>query len=152
MKSLKLIRDTFTDNTTIGKLYVDGAYFCEILEDKDRGLHQMFTTEHNKRLKQAKITAIPYGKYKGIVNMSPSKKRILPRLLGVEAYEGVLIHKGNKAADTDACLIVGTTRGVDAVYQSTVKEDELLKIMPRGTEFEIEIVCAETYTDKRTCL
>jgi hypothetical protein len=152
MKIFKLIRDTFTDTTTIGKLYVDGVYFCEILEDKDRGLHQMFTLEHNKRLKQAKVTAIPYGKYKGIVNLSPGKKRVLPRILGVEGYDGILIHKGNKAEDTEGCLITGTTRGNDEVYQSTAKEEELLKLIPEGAEFEIEITCAEKYTDKRTCI
>ena len=120
-------------------MYVNGEYFCETLEDKDRGLDQKLSLEENKALKIKTRTCIPYGKYKGIVNMSPGKKRVLPRLLNVPAYEGVLIHLGNFAKDTEGCILVGTTRGVDAVYQSTPKEKKLLELMPEGTEFEIEI-------------
>ena len=28
---------------TIGKMYIDGVYFCDTLEDKDRGLKQTMT-------------------------------------------------------------------------------------------------------------
>jgi hypothetical protein len=139
MKKLKLIRDTFTDNCTLGKLYIDGKYFCETLEDKDRGLNQSLSLEENKRLKFKGQTAIPYGIYKGVVNVSPSKKRALPRLLNVPAYEGVLIHKGNTNVDSLGCILVGRKRSIESVIQSTVMEVELLKIMPLGTEFEIEI-------------
>lgn len=142
MIKIKVVRDTFTENTTIGKMYVNGKYFCETLEDKDRGLDQKLSLEENKKLKVKAETCIPYGKYKGIVNMSPGKKRVLPRLLNVPAYEGVLIHLGNFKKDTQGCILVGTTRGVDAIYQSTVKEKELVALMPEGTEFEIEIAKA----------
>lgn len=139
MKKLKIIRDTFTENSTIGKLYIDGVYFCETLEDKDRGMNQSLSLAENKKLKVKGQTCIPYGKYKGIVNMSPAKKRLLPRILNVPAFDGILLHKGNTNADSLGCVLLGTTRGVDAVYQSTVKEVELLRMMPEGTEFEIEI-------------
>lgn len=142
MIQLKLVRDTFTDNCTLGKMYVNGTYFCETLEDKDRGLNQSLPLEENVRLKVKGETCIPYGKYKGIVNVSPSKKRALPRLLDVPAFQGILIHKGNTNADSLGCLLVGRKRSIESVLQSTVMEVELLKLMPLGTSFEIEIVKA----------
>ena len=36
--NLKIKRLFYKEEYTIGKLYVDGIYFCDTLEDKDRGL------------------------------------------------------------------------------------------------------------------
>lgn len=142
MIKLKLVRDTFTDNTTIGKLYVNGEYFCETLEDKDRGLHQDLSVEENTRLKVYGETCIPYGKYKVIVTPSVRLKRTLPLLVNVEGFQGIRIHKGNSKKDTLGCVILGTTRGVDAVYQSTVQEERIVKLLKDEKEIEIEIVKA----------
>jgi hypothetical protein len=142
MIKLKLIRDTFTDNCTLGKLYVNGEYFCETLEDKDRGLHQDLSVEENTRLKVYGETCIPYGKYKVIVTPSVRLKRTLPLLVNVEGFQGIRIHKGNSKKDTLGCVILGTTRGVDAVYQSTVQEERIVKLLKDEKEIEIEIVKA----------
>jgi len=37
---LLLKRIAKKDTYTIGKLYIDGKYFCDTLEDKDRGLNE----------------------------------------------------------------------------------------------------------------
>lgn len=142
MIQIKVVRDTFTENCTLGKMYIDGKYFCETLEDKDRGLNQSLPLDENKRLKVKGQTCIPYGKYKGIVNVSPSKKRLLPRLLNVPAFDGILIHKGNTNKDSLGCILVGRKRSIESVIQSTVMELQLIQIMPEGTEFEIEITKA----------
>ena len=52
-------RDTYT----IGKLYIDGVYFCDTLEDKDRGLRQDLPPSVNRAMKRDGATAIPKGKY-----------------------------------------------------------------------------------------
>lgn len=142
MIHIKVVRDTFTKNATLGKMYIDGQYFCETLEDVDRGLHQDLPTAENEKLKVYGETCIPYGKYKGLVSLSARLKRVLPLILDVEGFQGIRIHKGNTKKDTLGCIIMGTTRGVDAVYQSTVKEESLVKLMPSGTQFTIEIVKA----------
>ena len=51
-------------NYTIGKLYIDGKYFCDTLEDKDRGLLQSMTENEILKIKVKDQTAIPTGKYK----------------------------------------------------------------------------------------
>lgn len=37
---LRLKRIAKRNTYTIGKLYIDGEYFCDTIEDKDRGLKQ----------------------------------------------------------------------------------------------------------------
>lgn len=129
---LLLKRIAFRDNYTIGKLYVDGKYFCDTLEDKVRDL-----------FKEAKVpgeTAIPAGIYNIIVNYSPKFKRLLPRLLNVPHFDGILIHRGNTAKDTSGCIIVGENKVLGKVINSTGYELELVRLLKgkQGTQITIE--------------
>ena len=114
---------------TIGKLYLNGVYFCDTLEDTDRGLTQGMPLQKIKDLKIKGATAIPKGKYKVTMNVVSPKfsKRAtyqfcqgkLPRLLNVDGYDGVLIHIGNTAKDTEGCILVGQNKVVGQVINST---------------------------------
>ena len=84
---------------TIGKLYIDGAYFCDTLEDTVR------TGE-----KIAGKTAIPAGTYKVKMTWSPRFKRYLPEILNVPNFSGVRIHAGNSALDTEGCVLLGLNK------------------------------------------
>ena len=113
---------------TIGKLYIDGQYFCDTLEDCDRGLEQAMPLDMICRIKVPGETAIPVGTYElSMRNISPkySKKKafaftggVMPRLLNVPGYEGVLIHSGNTAADSEGCILVGENKAVGKVLNS----------------------------------
>lgn len=115
---------------TIGKLYLNGVYFCDTLEDTDRGLVQGMPLEEIKKIKIYGATAIPKGKYRVVMNVVSPKfskratynfcKGKLPRLLNVDGYEGVLIHIGNTAKDTAGCILVGQNKVVGQVINSTV--------------------------------
>lgn len=96
---------------TIGELFMDGAYFCDTLEDRVRNM----PTE----AKIAGVTAIPTGTYKVIVNRSPKFGRELPRLVDVPYFEGVLIHRGNTNKDTAGCILVGENKQKGKVLNST---------------------------------
>lgn len=84
---------------TIGKLYIDGAYFCDTMEDTVR------TGE-----KIAGKTAIPAGTYKVKMTWSPRFKRYLPEILNVPNFSGVRIHAGNSALDTEGCVLLGLNK------------------------------------------
>ncbi len=91
---LLLKRNHLTPGYTIGKLYVDGVYLCDTLEDTVR---------------DAKIygeTAVPVGVYEVVLNESPKFKRDLPLLLEVRGFMGIRIHRGNTAADSSGCICV----------------------------------------------
>ena len=102
---------------TIGKLYVDGVYFSDTLEDCDRGLTQDMPLEEIKTKKVYGKTAIPTGTYEIDMNTISPKFQArswakpyggkLPRLLNVPGYEGILIHPFNSAAESLGCIGVG---------------------------------------------
>ena len=125
---LNIKRIARRETYTIGRLYIDGKYFCDTLEDKDRGLRQDMPTAVIRATKRKGITAIPTGRYRvTLAVQSPkfSKRAIyqfcngyLPRLINVPGYDGVLIHIGNTARDTEGCLLVGRNTQVGKVLDS----------------------------------
>ena len=113
---------------TIGKLYIDGVYFCDTIEDKDRGLSQSMPLEEIKKIKVPNETAIPTGTYNVTLNVvSPKfKDRAwakpyegkVPRILNVPGFEGVLIHPGTDQNSTSGCIILGKNKIVGKVVES----------------------------------
>jgi len=110
---LELVRKVKTEESTIGVLSVDGKIECFTLEDKER---------------EEKIwgeTAIPVGQYEVGISYSPHFKKDLPILFNVPGYEGVRIHSGNTAADTEGCILVGTTSARNQVLNSRIAFQKL---------------------------
>jgi hypothetical protein len=137
---IKVVRQVFTDKSTIGSLYVNDVFFCYTLEDKDRGLDQSQSLIMIQAKKLFGITAIPYGKYPLIVNKSPKFGRLLPRLQGIKGFDGVLIHRGNSAEHSHGCILVGYKKGVDCIMESTKAEADLITILQKESTHTIEIV------------
>ena len=125
---LTLKRTAKRTGYTIGHLYIDGEYFCDTLEDTDRGLTSDMSEEEIAAIKVAGETAIPTGKYRvtlQVVSPKFSKKSAyafcggkLPRLIGTVGFEGILIHGGNTADDTAGCILVGRNTVVGKLTNS----------------------------------
>jgi hypothetical protein len=132
------------ESYTIGSLYIDGKYFCDTIEDRDRGLRQDMSLAKILETKVMHKTAIPTGVYSVIVNMSPSKKRMLPRLSDVPGFSGILIHRGNTEDDSSGCILVGENKVKGKVINSTQYENRLVEILTDAQNqneiIEIEIV------------
>ncbi len=141
---LLLKRIARRETYTIGKLYIDGEYFCDTLEDTDRGLRQDMSLPVIRAKKRAGVTAIPTGRYKVTLKVqSPrfSKKEMyqfckgyLPRLVNVLGFEGVLIHVGNTAKDTEGCILVGRNTKVGKVLESRVTFVNLYERLKAATD------------------
>jgi hypothetical protein len=111
--TITIERRDFTDLSTIGELCIDGDFFCFTLEDTCR----------SSGIKIHGKTAIPQGRYRVIIDMSPRFKRLMPHVLEVNSeevngFEGIRIHKGNSDQDTEGCILLGMHKGTDIIYDS----------------------------------
>lgn len=104
---LQLVRKWFTEQSTIGEFFVDGAFECYTLEDRVR-----------QGPKVPGETAIPEGTYAVIITFSVRFQRDLPLLLEVPNFSGIRIHSGNCPQDTSGCILVGQTRSEDWIGKS----------------------------------
>ena len=110
---------------TIGRLYIreqvmdeylpgyEDHYFCDTLEPTWRDYA-------NGAYKVKGRSAIPEGRYAVVISYSPKFEAWLPILLGVPKFEGIRIHAGNTAKDTEGCILVGKNKLVGQVVDSHI--------------------------------
>lgn len=113
---ITLKRKYKTNESTIGEILVNGKFMMFCIEDIER------------EVKIKGKTAIPKGTYEVVLTMSNRFKKVLPLLLNVPNYEGVRIHPGNTALDTEGCILPGMTRLENFVGNSK-KAFEILFIL-----------------------
>lgn len=113
---------------TIGRLYIDGQFVCDTIEDCDRGLNNKMAEADIKKIKVCGETAIPTGTYNLVRHKSPRLagraygKRyngIFPMVENVPGFSGILFHPMNKAEDSLGCIGPGENKVVGGVIRST---------------------------------
>lgn len=144
---MKLIlkRKYLDDKYAVGDLFIDGKFFCNIIEDTVRELPIScpYTTKGQSCKCKEKVyakTAIPAGTYNVTMEYSPRFKRKLPLLHNVPHFIGILIHSGNDESASAGCLIVGNNTVKGKVTQSRVTSDKLNAILSKETQITIEII------------
>ena len=130
---------------TIGLLYIDGEFFSNTLEDKDRGLTQFMSLGDIKHKKVYGETAIPTGNYHVTLKVISPKysnidwyykltKGFMPRVQDVPGFEGILIHPGNNPEQTYGCLLVGRNTVKGGLTESRVTFEKLYKKMKAASD------------------
>lgn len=142
---LTLKRIANKDNYCIGKLYINGKYFADTLEDRDRGLDDSMTEEDIKAKKKYGETAIPTGIYTVLLTYSPKYKQVMPLVNKVKGYSGIRIHSGNTAKDTLGCILVGKNTKVGMVTDSRNTYNALFKRLQQKGSNKITIEIYRTY-------
>lgn len=99
--NLKLIRSVFTPACTLGKLYLNDTFYAYTCEDTVRDL------SGGCKNKVKNETAIDYGTYEVVLSFSNHFQKYLPLLLNVKCFEGIRIHGGNTATDSEGCILIG---------------------------------------------
>ena len=142
---------------TIGRLYIDGIFYCNTLEDRDRGLNQTDSIDTIRKRKIAGETAIPKGTYQVLMNVTSPKyagvawyynfcRGKMPRLKDVPGFDGILIHPGgsNGPLDTRGCILVGRNTKKGKLTDSRACFQEVYRLMKQaadqGEKITIEIV------------
>ena len=110
---IKLVREVFTETSTIGSLYINGVFECFTLEDKDRKLESGGQKVYAK-------TAIPRGKYNVVNSFSNRFQKYLPEIQNVPQFAGIRIHPGNTADHSEGCILLGSTKAKDFIGNSKV--------------------------------
>lgn len=103
---LKLIRDTHNPKQTLGKLFIDGKFETYTCEDPEREV----AGQPVSAWKIPGQTAIPRGTYRVQITLSPKYKRLMPVLVNVPGFDGIRIHSGNTADDSEGCILLGDIR------------------------------------------
>ena len=140
MLQLLVIRKWKSEDYTIGQLYVNGEKLCNTMEDKDRCLNQNMTKAQIDKIKVKGVTAIPTGTYRLQVSMSPKFKRELIEILDVPCYQGVRIHRGNTAKDSEGCILPGLNTAKGMVTNSTEYEIKLTEMVKNDSDAYITII------------
>ena len=115
--NLLLIRDTFTEESIIGRLFINGELFCDTLENP---------WKNNQR----NISCIPDGEYDVRLRLpreSASRDYIHLLVKEVPNRDWILFHRGNTAKDTSGCILVGQGSKHNAVQNSRLAMDLLIK-------------------------
>ena len=135
---IEVNRYSYTDTTTIGRLNIDGKFFCYTLEDTTRG----------RNVKIQGKTAIPEGVYKVIITYSPKYKKDMPLIynqndLSLEAdgisFTGLRMHGGNDHDDTEGCILVAKNYVNQNTIQGSQSEAITRKLKELGGEGYIKI-------------
>lgn len=135
--NIEITRSTSKDGATIGRMTIDGGWICFTLEDTVREV----TNQPVSIWKVPGKTAIPRGLYQVILAPSQHFGRIMPHLQNVPGYEGVLIHSGNTAADTEGCILVGFLKADNTISASRAAFQELFSQIDEAIKAGQKVWC-----------
>jgi hypothetical protein len=134
---IKVVRSVFNPKATLGKMFINEAFFAYTLEDTDRNLKG----DCSKKIKSQ--TAIDAGTYEVVISYSNNFKRYLPLLLKVPCFDGIRIHGGNTCEDSHGCILIGEHSNMqDKIWNCASKMKSLmalLKSVERKEKIWIEI-------------
>lgn len=134
---IELIRKFFKDTYTIGKLYIDGIFFADTLEDPIRDLKDLNHDGDFNDPGEGKIygeTAIPCGRYQVIVSYSPKFEKRLPELLKVPGFMNIRIHAGANAKHTEGCILVGENKEKGRLVNGPYYQTQLVQMIDDSFE------------------
>ena len=115
--NLLLIRDTFSDKSVLGELYLNGERMCDTLENP------WLDNQQN-------ISCIPAGIYDvrlRLARESASRDYLHLLVKDVPNRKYILFHRGNFPKDTSGCILVGLGTQQDVVQNSVLAMDLLIK-------------------------
>ena len=102
-----VVRYKFNEKYTEGRLYINGKYICDTLEDCNRELYDSMPEEEIIKNKVYGETCIPFGSYKLVIDYSNKFQKELVHILNVKGFSGVRIHSLNTAEESIGCIGVG---------------------------------------------
>lgn len=129
--NLLIVRETYTDKSVIGKLYLNGEFVSYTLE---------LAWNNNEK----SISCVPRGVYDCKVRLAKdSASRNYDHLIleDVPNRSYILFHRGNSSKDSKGCILTGMMKGDNVIYQSKTAHTLLMdKIFKEKLDRKIELV------------
>ena len=133
---LRLLRYYDSGRSTAGLLFINGEFACHTLENPWKG-------------NQRRVSCVPEGKYRLALRTEggwgdrakekfPDMHKGMIELQDVPDRTFILMHWGNYPKDTEGCVLLGKTAGVDMVGSSVETYE---KVYPKIAD---AILCGET--------
>lgn len=132
--NLIMPRTIYTPISTIGNLLINNQLFCHTLEDtvRPQGSGKVFGR-----------TAIPAGRRRVIVSMSPKFKKLMPEILDVPQFTGIRIHNGLNPDHTLGCILTGKNIVNSSLIDGSMGDELTALLLSSKEEHWIEII--DTY-------
>ena len=157
--TLGLVRIYNCPTYCIGKMYVNGEWVCDTIEECDRGLEQTMSGEEIERVKYDHHTAVPTGTYKVGMDVKSPLAHLkfyakfcngrLPVILNIPLFDDATIHCGASAANPTGSVIVGYNTIKGCVTDSRKAWERLMKplLKARKEREKIEITIIRKYKE-----
>ena len=154
---IKIERKARKSGYTIGKVYIDGKYYCDSLEDTDRGVTQVMPFVSTGGIKGYWVkpdgsrvekvcgqTAIPTGLYDCTVQWWAKHKCYAVMLLRVGGFTGILMHNGMTADHSEGCILLGMNKVLgrldgDRIYMDALAA-RVMDCAKSGENVTVEVV------------
>lgn len=130
--NILVVRYELTDKYTLGAMFLNSKWFGYTLEDVVRP----------DGVKVQDQTAIPYGTYDVILDMSAHFGKIMPHILNVPMFDGVRIHGGNTPADTEGCILVCSNYLGNGVIQGSLSDAFIHQLQQNAQPHKIKVTTA----------
>lgn len=124
---IEVVRHYFSENYTIGKLYIDGKYFCDTLEPS------VDAKEH---------PAVKLGKYPLNICWSYKFNCYMPKI-EVPNRSGILFHVGNYPHETLGCVLLGFNTRKGQVNTSRVTFHRFCREVFDAVRFNVAQIIVE---------
>lgn len=142
---------------TVGKVSIDGKYFCDSLEDVDRGVSQVmpftstggaqgyWTTADGGIIEKVYgQTSIPTGLYDAGIFWWAKYKCYAVQLMRVPGFTGILMHNGTSADHSEGCVLLGKNNIVGRLDGNRIYMDALAaRVMAcekSGEKVQVEVI------------
>ena len=154
---IKIERKARKSGYTIGNVYIDGKYYCDSLEDTDRGVTQVMPFVSTGGIKGYWVkpdgsrvekvcgqTAIPTGLYDCTVQWWAKHKCYAVMLLRVGGFTGILMHNGMTADHSEGCILLGMNKVLgrldgDRIYMDALAA-RVMACAKSGENVTVEVV------------
>ena len=132
-----------TDTYTIGKMFIRGQYYCDVLEPKDRGWTNEMSSASIHQMRNFGKDAIPTGTYTVHLHWMNKRNAMRPQVMDVPGFYNIFFHEGRTARDTRGGIVLGENNSTGFVGDSPkyIKEfsDLVADCEKRWEKVELEI-------------